>query len=153
MVAFETEAQRRIYTQVESYLLDLFDEERAEPSDTFPSFWVPHGSTAAIVSVLPWGDDDATISIRAYVLFSARLDEELMYHLLHENDGTVFGSFGLDEDDDVFFEHTILGSTCDRDEVRASVNAVMTTADDYDDALQERWGGERTLDRLRKKFK
>jgi type III secretion system-like peptide-binding chaperone len=151
MAMFETDAQREVYDKVGRYLQELFGD-LAEASEENPVFWVPHGSTAALVSVLPWGEDDATISVRAYVLFHAQIGEGLMYFLLRQNDDCLFGAFGLDADDDVFFEHSIVGSTCERDELLASVTAVSTTADEYDDVIQERWGGERTSDHLRSKF-
>jgi hypothetical protein len=150
MVSFDTDVQQRIYEKVQTYLRELFGD-LAEASEDNPTFWVPHGSTAVLISVLPW-EADTTISVRAYVVFEARIDEELMYFLLHQNDGSVFGSFGLDEDDDVFFEHSILGSTCGKEDLRASVVAVMTMADAYDDKIQQRWGGERTAEHVRTKF-
>jgi hypothetical protein len=71
---------------------------------------------------------------------------ELMEFLLHENDKMRFGAFGLDSDNDVFFEHTIVGGACDKEELRASVTAVAVTADRYDDQLVARFGGKRGLD-------
>jgi hypothetical protein len=58
-----------------------------------------------------------------------------------------FGAFGLDSDNDVFFEHSIVGSTSDKVELKASVMAVVMTADRYDDQISSRWGGTRAVDR------
>jgi len=52
----------------------------------------------------------------------------------------------LDRDDDVFFEHAIVGDTLDKDELRASVKAVLSVADHYDDEIQRRWGGRKALE-------
>jgi hypothetical protein len=71
-----------------------------------------------------------------------------MRYLLQENDRMRFGSFGVDKDDDVFFEHTIVGSTCDKEEIKASVMAVVITADQYDDQIIAKWGGKRALDQM-----
>jgi len=69
-----------------------------------------------------------------------------MQFLLRKNDDMRFGAFGLDRDMDIFFEHTIVGSTCDKEELRATVMAVLQTADKYDDEIVAKWGGERAVD-------
>jgi hypothetical protein len=41
-----------------------------------------------------------------------------------------------------------VGSTCDREELKALVMAVATTADRLDDEIVAKWGGERAMDKL-----
>jgi len=106
-------------------------------------------SAIAQVAVYPWGNDDATITTRSYVTTGTEVTPDLMHFLLRENDTMRFGAFGLDSDNDIFFEHTIVGSTCDKDELKASVLAVVTTADRYDEQVVSRWGGQRAVDRRR----
>jgi hypothetical protein len=67
--------------------------------------------------------------------------------LLMENGTLRFGAFGIDSEKDIFFEHTIVGSTCDKEELRASVMAVVTNSDDYDDKIVAKWGGQTARDR------
>jgi hypothetical protein len=57
-----------------------------------------------------------------------------------------FGAFGLDDDDDVFFEHAIVGTPIHKESLRASVKAVLVTADKHDDEIKERFGGRRAMD-------
>jgi hypothetical protein len=57
-----------------------------------------------------------------------------------------FGAFGVDKDGDIIFEHTIVGSTIDKEELKSSVKAVLSVADHYDDDIVSRWGGKRALD-------
>jgi hypothetical protein len=45
------------------------------------------------------------------------------------------------------FSHSIFGSTCDKNELKAAVMAMVVTADFYDDVIVARWGGQRALDR------
>jgi hypothetical protein len=52
----------------------------------------------------------------------------------------------LDKSGDVTFEHNIVGSTCDKNELKASIMAVVGTADRYDDQIVSRWGGKRASD-------
>ena len=53
-------------------------------------------------------------------------------------------AFAIDDEGDVIFEHTIVGSTCDQKEIESSVIHVARTA-----VIVERWGGERALDQIR----
>jgi hypothetical protein len=118
--------------------------------DDAPVMFVMMGSAVAQVAVMPWGDDDATITTRAYVVTGAELTPDLMLYLLQKNEKMRFGAFGVDEDGDILFEHTIVGSSCDKNELKVSVLAVLRTADEYDDEIVARWGGERALDRMRR---
>jgi hypothetical protein len=107
------------------------------------------GSALVEVFVFPWGTDEAIINTRSYVVTGTELTPDLMRFLLRENSNMRFGAFGIDDNGDVLFEHTIVGSTCDKIELESSVNAVLEIADDYDDKIVERWGGMRALDRIR----
>ena len=112
-----------------------------------PSFGLAVGSAFVQVGVIPWGDDDATITARSYVVTGVEMTQDLMYFLLRENDKMRFGAFGVDQDNDIFFEHTIVGSSCDKDELKASILAVVYTADQYDEQITQKWGGQRAVDR------
>ena len=50
------------------------------------------------------------------------------------------------------FEHNLIGSTCDKEELKTSVITVVKLADEYDDEIVARWGGQRALDRWLKKI-
>lgn len=144
---FKTSAQKACYEKIVPWAKELFGEF-AQAREDAPVFGVMAGSAMVQVAVLPWGDDDATITARAYVVSGAELTPDLMHYLLRKNDDVRFGAFGVDNDGDIFFEHTIVGSTCDKEELKASVMAVVLTADKYDDEIVARWGGQRALDRM-----
>ena len=143
---FKTNAQEVCYKKVASWMKELFGEVAVAHEDQ-PRFAVNIGSVIAGVYVYPWRDDDVTICTRAYLVTGAELTAELLKYLLRKNANMLFGAFGIDDDDDIFFEHTIGGSTCDKNELKASVMAVGVTADKYDDEIVARWGGVRMLDR------
>jgi hypothetical protein len=124
----------------------LFGEAAGVRTD-FPAFGVWVGSAFAQTMIHPWGPDDAVICTRAYVVTGAQVTPDLMAFLLRANDRMRFGAFGLDEDGDIFFQHTIVGSTCDIKQLQASVAAVVLVADRYDDPIVARWGGQRAIDR------
>ncbi len=145
---FKTQAQKACYEKVVAWMKELFGAF-ALPREDAPAVAVLSGSAIAQTVVLPWGEDDAVICTRAYVVMGAELTPDLMHFLLRENADMRFGAFGVDDDNDIFFEHSIVGSTADKNELKASVMAVLRTADEYDDLIVSRWGGKRALDRLR----
>ena len=146
MIEFQTDAQKQCYEKVAPWVKEIFGDF-AVVRDDRPVFMVNVGSAITHTAVYPWGDDDPTICSRAWVVQDAEMTPELMRYLLTTNDTMRFGAFGIDEDDDIFFEHTIVGSTCDRDELKTSIMAVVTTADRLDDEIVARWGGTRAMDK------
>lgn len=144
---YDTPAQKSVYERVAPWLRETFGIFAVFRRDV-PMVAVQIGSAMAQISVAPWGSDDATITTRAYVVAGIELTPDLMHFLLRENDKMRFGAFGIDKDDSIFFEHTIVGSSCDKEELKGSVMAVVLTADEYDDQIIERWGGSRVIDRV-----
>jgi hypothetical protein len=145
---FKTEAHEQAYGKVDKFLGQIFGEMVKKPSDR-PVFLLQRGTALTHIIVAPWSDDDAVIVARSYVNYGADLAPDLLKFLLNENADMRFGAFGVDDDGDIFFEHTIVGSTCDKEEIKASVLAVSSTADRYDEPIRERWGGMREIDRIK----
>ncbi len=145
---FKTRAQEATYKKAEQMLRQLFGE-MVHVVQEAPVFIIPSGTTLTHIMVSPWGEKDATITVRAYVTFGSDLTQDLLHFLLRQNDTMRFGAFGVDADGDIFFEHTIAGSTCDKEELRASVMAVAQTADLYDEQIMQKWGGIRAIDRAK----
>ncbi len=143
---FKTAPQKACYEKIAPWIREIFGEF-AMGRDDRPVFGVRVGTTLTIISVDPWSDDDAVITTRAYVVTKVELVPELMRFLLEQNDRMRFGAFGVDQDGDIFFEHAIVGSGCDKNELKASTIAVAVTADKYDDEIRNRWGGQRAVDR------
>ena len=125
---------------------ELFGEATVAFEDE-PLFIITIGSAVASTRVVPWGDNEALITTRSYVVTDVDATPELTYYLLRANDNILFGRFALDSEDDIVFEHSLVGSTCDRIELKHSVTTVVRLADDYDDEIVARWGGKRALDR------
>lgn len=145
---FESPAQEACYKKILPWMQEMFGDFVGRRMEV-PEFGVRVGSAFAQTAIYPMGDDDSVISTRAYVVTGAELTPDLMHFLLRENDRMTFGAFGVDEDGDVFFEHTIVGSTCDQPELKTSVSSVVLIADEYDDLIVEKWGGKRAIDRIR----
>lgn len=137
---FETLAQQDVYEKIEPWLKEMFGiffQEREEA----PYFGVNIGSAFVHVGVQAWGTDNATITIRAYVAMNVEIKPDLLLFLLRENDKMRFGAFGLDEENDIFFEYTLAGSTCNIDDLKSSILAVGFAVEQYDDQIVSRWGG------------
>lgn len=146
---FATEAHQRVYERVAGLVREAFGEfVRAVPDE--PVFLLQLGSSLTHLIVSPWGEDDGVVLARSYVVFGADLTPELLQFLLRENDSKRFGAFGLDKDGDIFFEYCIVGSTCDKEEIKAAALAVASTSDEYDEQIVQRWGGMREVDRHKK---
>jgi len=144
-IEFATEAHKKCYDKVQGYLKELFGE-MVRVADDRPMFMMVHGSALASMLVLPWGEDDACITVRSYVVTGAELTLELSRYLLEENSNVRVGAFGIDRDGDIFFQYAIVGVTADKEEVKTAMLLVLQTADRYDDQIQARWGGRRAVD-------
>lgn len=143
---FANDVHAEAYDHVKQLLSELYGE-MFDVKQEFPRFTLREGSTIANIVVLPWGDERAVVEVRAWVVMGAELTPELMKYLLLQNNEVVLGSFGIDNESDIFFAHTILANDLDKSELRATVNAVKSTADHYDDEIKARWGGQRMQDR------
>lgn len=144
---FTTAAQRKCYMKVKRWITELFGEIAAIDQER-PLFAIPCGSAVVSVSVNSWSADDAVINTKAFVVTNGNLTPELMYFLLCKNAEMRFGAFGIDGDGEIIFEHNIVGSTCDKEELNASIIHVLTMADKYDDQIIANWGGYRAIDLL-----
>jgi hypothetical protein len=143
---FKTPAQGTIYGTVATLMKELFGE-MASPREDRPTFGIRYGSAWVQTWVSAWGEDDATVTTRAWLTTGTELTVDLAKFLLRANDDMRFGAFGIDKDGDTFFEHTILGSTVTKEELRASIRAVADTSDENDDEIVSRFGGTRMADR------
>ena len=145
---FKSEAQRATYEKIAPWVKEDFGTF-ATLSASEPVILIQIGTAVAHVSVNTWGNNEATICTTAYVVTSAELVPDLLKYLLLENGNMRFGAFSIDAYDDIIFEHTIIGSSVDRNELKSSVMSVIMVADQYDDVIKQRWGGQTALDRIR----
>ena len=147
-IEFKSEAQRLCYRRVREYGRELFGEmfERSK-NPKQPTFFLRFGSASVGVTITHWGDGHSMVDIWAWVITKIEMTADLMEFLLRKNyDEAQFGAFRLDETNDIHFSHAILGSELDKKELRTSVQAVASTADEYDELIQSQWGGERWAD-------
>lgn len=144
---FQTSAQESCYNKVAVWMRELFGKFPCARQDC-PGLGLFMNSALVEILIHPWGGDDAIINTRSFVVTDVMLSPELMRFLLQENASMRFGAFGIDAAGNILFEHTIVGSTCDKKELESSVKAVLEVSDEYDDYIVEKWGGKRALDRM-----
>lgn len=111
---------------------------------------VKQGSSYVMVSVVPWGENRAIVRCVAQLVKGVRMDPELGLQLLRLNAVLRFGAFAyVPEGELVLFLHSVLGGdTLNAEEVLATIRDVALIADDWDDKIIERFGGQRMQDLL-----
>lgn len=142
---FITPCQEQVYQRVRPWIEELFGES-ATADEQEPRFRVRLGSSVTEVQVLPWKGEQTIVMARALVVREVGFDPTLLQYLLRQNAVIRFGGFFIESDNEVYFGHSIVGSTCDKPELEATIRSVSMTADRYDDEIRERWGGLRALD-------
>ena len=95
---FKTESQKACYEKVLPWLKEIFGEHFTRVREDAPVIGIVIGSALAQVAVYPWGDNDAIINTRAYVVSGADITPDLMTYLLKENAQKYFGAFVPDLD-------------------------------------------------------
>lgn len=143
---FHTACQEETYRELRSMLDELVETyyDDAEHCD----FYLKYGSTIVEVSVDPWEEDNASIEVLAFCVQGVEPTPELMRELLALNAEVKIGAFSL-VGRDVFFSHSFIGGQLQAPQLLASLNAVATTSDLYDEQIVQQFGGETAAERLR----
>ncbi len=144
-MTLETPAQKACYEKIVSWMDTLFGDIHWQTLGD-NGFRLFVGSAGVEVRVLPFQQDDSIVHVRSIVVVGAEIGTSLQAFLLHKNAELLFGGFALDSEGNVLFRHTIVGSTCDPQELKVSVENVLATADLYDDRIVDLWGGQRAVD-------
>jgi hypothetical protein len=143
---FKTAVQKQVYDKVVGFMREMFGE-MLHFRDDGPVIGVAAGSAYVQVMVFPRNEDDATVLARAWVVTGVEGRPDLYKFLLEANYKVLCGGFAIDEVGDICFDHTIMGSHLDKNELKTSVMVVRAIADEYDDIIVSRWGGQRAVDR------
>jgi len=111
---------------------------------------IKQGSAYVMISVVAWGDNKAMVRCTSQLVKGVDVDGPLAKQLLELNGHLRFGAFAIDPaDHTVLFTHTILGgTTLDPKELMATLRNVALIADEYDDKLMKKYGGQRMIDLL-----
>jgi len=144
---FQNENQAKVYEKVATILKEQFGAQ-ARANDTAPQFNIRAGSAWVTVSVHPVNERFTVVRAFSWVVTGAEPTPELRQYLLEENFGMRFGAYAMEPGtNDILFTHALVGEGLDTDELMWTVMAVANTADDGDDKIVQRFGGQRAVDR------
>lgn len=143
---FQTETQKTVYDKVAKILQDEFGKT-AQAREDNPSFLLRNGSAYVQVTIIPINDKFTTVRAHSWVVTGVENTPELLQFLLKENLNMRFGAFGVDDVGDVCFTHAILGESLEAPTLMYTLMGVASVADDYDDKIVGRFGGQRAVDR------
>lgn len=143
---FAHEVHELAYFKVREHLRELFDEPLFDENTACA--YVQYGTTVIEIAVEAYGPEEARVVVMAYCVQGVELDERLLLGLLELNHQLAFGAFSL-VDDDVFLSYTLFGRTVERSNLLGAIAAVANVADEYDDRIVARYGGQTALDRIR----
>lgn len=109
---------------------------------------IKQGSTYVMINIVPWGEDRALVRVAGQLVKGVKMTGQLAKELLHLNSMLRFGAFAFDPEGDlILFIHSILGGhTLDPDELLATLTDVAIVADEYDDKIIEKYGGQTMRD-------
>lgn len=111
---------------------------------------VKQGSSYVMITVVPWGEERAIVRCVSQLVKGVRMESRLALQLISLNAVLRFGAFAyVKEGSLVLFLHSILGGdTLDPEELLATIRDVALIADDWDDKIIERFGGQSMQDLL-----
>ncbi len=110
-------------------------------------------SGAVVLIVATPLEDDAVVNVRCYLVRDVeRPDSELGATLARLNADQLFGAFSIDEDGDVCYDYSILGSSLTPAALHLAIRVVVDAAASYAQGIISRWGGVSSLDKLRQEI-
>ncbi len=142
---FESPVHQETFDKLQEYLGELFEEPYHDPENDH--FYVRYGSTVLEISVEPYSGEEAMVVIMSYCVQGVELAEELLAGLLELNHEMACGHFSV-VGNDIFFAHSMFGRSLDARDLLRAITAVATVADDYDDRIVARYGGQTALERI-----
>lgn len=134
--------------KVQRILSDFLNDVRIAEDG---AYLVPYESTMVVVRPMELNEENTAVVVFGLVARDVPLSPALYEWVARTTDNFTFGHIGIEVDDlartaVVVFTHTLLGDCLDPEELRTVVCAVATTADDLDDEVQDRFGGQRWVD-------
>ena len=142
---FEHSVQEETFRKVKEYLGELFEEPYHDPENDH--FYVRYGTTVLEISVEPYGPEEAMVTIMSYCVQDVEVEDDLLLGLLELNHQLLCGSFSV-VGNDIFFAHSLFGSSLEPRDLLRAITSVATLADDYDDRIVARYGGQTALEKI-----
>jgi hypothetical protein len=133
---FEHEAHWTLYQEVRDFLARELGEDAAPIDDDDPSFAVTIGANPLIVAVQAAGPR-ACLTIYGRAAEGLDITPEVADLLLRANFGhdVPFGSFGLNDENDISFSHVLMAEAIDVDSLSLLLHLLSNKLDDVQAAL------------------
>ncbi len=142
---FSDKVQEETFDRLREYLGELFEDPYHDPENDH--FYVRYGTTVLEISVDPYDNEEAVVTIMSYCVQDVEIAEDLLLGLLELNHRLNCGSFSLVETD-IFFSYSLFGKNLSPRDLLRGITAVATVADDYDDRIVAKYGGQTALDKI-----
>lgn len=126
--------------KVNEYLDQFFDDVESDDG----RWSIRYGSAKVEIQVGVFDEDSSVVLVESPAVTGARPSEELYRHLATQSAFHSFGHLGAIETGDtvtITFGHSLLGEFLEPAELRTAVIAVAYSADQIDDDLAQRFGG------------
>ncbi|MDR1790993.1 MAG: YbjN domain-containing protein [Propionibacteriaceae bacterium] len=134
-----------VKAKVQQYLFAVADTVGIDKDGDFT---IRNGSSRAFIWVNSKGEDDPThVFIQVPLLYGVNESPALHEYIAYHADDYIFGHLSLRKRDDgivcVDLTHRLLGDYLDEAELAWAVGGMLSSADELDDEMQSRFGGQR----------
>ena len=131
---------------------------RAELTSKPNEFLVRYSDASTVVRLFTqeWfegedGEMRTLVGVEAPIVFGAKATPALFEWVAKEGGHSYFGhvvAFSMEKPDQVslHFRHTLLGNYLDQEELKSAVLGVLAGADELDDIVKKKFGGQRVAD-------
>lgn len=141
-----TDQEELTATRIDAALSGNTAYRRLGPSQ----FLVKQGSTFVMLTAQLMENGQAQVRCLAQLVKGVNMTPELAYELLRLNTQIHFGAFGYSAPAQlVLLTNSLLGGeTLDAAEITSTLESLVRVADEYDDLIIQRYGGQRMTDLL-----
>jgi len=138
VLPFESDGQREAYERLKSPLEAAVGPVR-ERVHAIGYVYEIDGTTATS-TFAPWASD-TIVANRCYLAGDVPMTEAVLRELAHWTEAARFGFFGVDDANNVYFEHQVVGSTATSDTLGRSIGEVHATAMGRRDTFRQQFAG------------
>jgi hypothetical protein len=138
VLPFESDGQREAYERLKAPLEAAVGSVRERIHAIGYAYEID--GTTATSTLAPWGTD-TIVANRCYLAGDVPQSEALLRELARWTEAGRFGFYGVDDANNVYFEHQVVGSTATSDTLGRSIRQVHATAMGQREAFRARFGG------------
>ena len=134
------------FEKLEEYLGELFEEPYHDPENDH--FYVRYGTTVLEISVEPYGSEEAVVDHHVLLRAGRGARRGAAARACSSSTTRCPAAHFSVVGNDIFFAHSMFGRSLEPRDLLRAITAVATIADDYDDRIVARYGGQTALERI-----